>query len=57
MSEPAWVKLKVFGFLPLTIIFMLLQGGLIKRYSIEPEESEPGGEGEAEESADCRPDL
>ena len=31
-SEPAWVNLKVFGFLPLTMVFAVAQLGLIKRY-------------------------
>ena len=32
-STDFWVSFKVFGFLPLTIIFTLLQGSLIKRNS------------------------
>ena len=31
-SEPAWVNFKVFGFLPLTMVFAVAQLGLIKRY-------------------------
>ena len=33
-STDFWVAFKVFGFLPLTIIFTLLQQNLIKKYSI-----------------------
>ena len=33
-STDFWVSFKVFGFLPLTIIFTLLQQNLIKNYSI-----------------------
>ena len=32
MSESAWVAFKAWGFLPLTLIFAVLQLGLIKRY-------------------------
>ena len=31
-SEAAWVNFKVFGILPLTLIFAMAQIGLIKRY-------------------------
>ena len=34
-STDFWVSFKVFGFLPLTIIFMMLQNGLMKKYSIK----------------------
>ena len=34
-STDFWVSFKVFGFLPLTIIFMFLQNGLMKKYSIK----------------------
>ena len=34
-STDFWVSFKVFGFLPLTIIFMILQNGLMKKYSIK----------------------
>jgi len=34
-STDAWVSFKVFGFLPLTIIFTLLQQSLIKKCSIK----------------------
>ena len=33
-STDFWVSFKVFGFLPLTIIFTLLQQNLVKKYSI-----------------------
>jgi intracellular septation protein len=32
-SEATWVAFKVWGFLPLTLIFAVLQIGLVKRYS------------------------
>lgn len=32
LSEAAWVNFKVFGILPLTLIFAMAQVGLIKRY-------------------------
>ena len=34
-STDFWVSFKVFGFLPLTIIFTILQQSLIKKYSIK----------------------
>ena len=34
-STDFWVSFKVFGFLPLTIIFMMLQNGLMKEHSIK----------------------
>ena len=34
-STDFWVSFKVFGFLPLTIIFMILQNGLMKKHSIK----------------------
>ena len=34
-STDFWVSFKVFGFLPITIIFMILQNGLMKKYSIK----------------------
>ena len=34
-STDFWVSFKVFGFLPITIIFMILQNNLMKKYSIE----------------------
>lgn len=40
-STDMWVNLKVFGFAPLTIVFALLQSGLIRRHMIE-EDNEPG---------------
>ncbi len=40
-STDMWVNLKVFGFAPLTIVFALLQSGLIKRHMIE--DQEPAG--------------
>jgi len=43
-SENFWVGFKVFGIMPLTLLFMLLQAPLLKRYSLQPE----GAEGEEE---------
>lgn len=37
-SEDAWTNFKVFGIMPLTIGFMLLQGGLIKEHALGAEE-------------------
>ena len=36
-SEAAWVNFKVFGILPLTLIFAMSQIGLIKRYEPKAE--------------------
>src|SRR5262245_46762650 len=35
-SEAAWVNFKVFGILPLTLVFAMAQMGLIKRHEAEP---------------------
>jgi intracellular septation protein len=34
-SEGAWASFKVFGILPITILFAMLQVGLIQRYGLE----------------------
>ena len=34
-STDFWVSFKLFGFLPITIIFTLLQQNIIKKYSIK----------------------
>ena len=44
-SEAAWVNFKVFGILPLTIVFAMAQIGLIKRY--EPKSETPDAIGSA----------
>lgn len=36
-SEDAWVNFKVFGIMPLTLVFMLAQARLLARHAIEPE--------------------
>lgn len=36
LSTDAWVQLKVFGYLPLTFIFMLSQSWLLARHNIKP---------------------
>jgi intracellular septation protein len=38
VSTDAWVTFKVFGVVPLTIVFGALQLPLLKRYSVEPAE-------------------
>ena len=35
-STDAWVSFKVFGIMPLTLVFTMTQMGLIKRHAIEP---------------------
>jgi intracellular septation protein len=35
LSESSWVTFKLFGILPLTVLFMVAQIGLIKRNSVE----------------------
>ncbi len=37
-STDMWVNLKVFGFAPLTVVFALLQSGLIRRHMIEEDD-------------------
>jgi intracellular septation protein len=38
-SEGTWASFKVFGILPLTIIFAMLQVGLIQRYGLEKDDT------------------
>jgi intracellular septation protein len=40
-SEGTWASFKVFGILPLTIIFAMLQVGLIQRYGLEKADDTP----------------
>lgn len=40
-SEGTWASFKVFGILPLTIIFAMLQVGLIQRYVLEKADDTP----------------
>jgi intracellular septation protein len=40
-SEGAWASFKVFGILPITILFAMLQVGLIQRYGLEKEGDPP----------------
>ncbi|WP_083226792.1 septation protein A [Methyloligella halotolerans] len=42
-STDAWVSFKAFGFLPLTLIFALLQMPLLQRYSENTDEEERAG--------------
>jgi intracellular septation protein len=37
LSEAAWVNFKVFGILPLTLVFAMAQVGLIRRYEAKPD--------------------
>jgi len=36
-SDDGWTNFKVFGIMPLTIVFMLSQAGLLQRYALRPE--------------------
>ncbi len=36
-SEDTWVSFKVFGIMPLTLVFMLAQAKLLERHAIEPD--------------------
>jgi len=40
-STDTWVAFKVWGLMPMTFVFMMLQMGLIKRYEIQKEGEEP----------------
>lgn len=40
-SETAWASFKVFGILPITIVFAMLQVGLIQRHSLEQANDPP----------------
>ena len=42
-SDDGWTNFKVFGIMPLTIVFMLLQTGLLRRYAVggDPSEDSP----------------
>ena len=40
-SEATWASFKVFGILPITIIFAMLQVGLIQRHSLENADDTP----------------
>ena len=42
-SDDVWVNFKVFGFLPLTLVFFMAQTGLLRRHSIEEEGRADGG--------------
>lgn len=41
VSTDAWVNFKVFGILPLTLVFALAQAPLIMRHEIRPEDEDP----------------
>jgi intracellular septation protein len=40
-SETTWASFKVFGILPITIVFAMLQFGLIQRHSVEKVDDKP----------------
>jgi intracellular septation protein len=40
-SEGTWASFKVFGILPITIVFAMLQVGLIQRYGLESPKDQP----------------
>jgi intracellular septation protein len=40
-SETTWASFKVFGILPITIVFAMLQVGLIQRYGLEKADDTP----------------
>ncbi len=40
-SEGAWASFKVFGILPITIVFAMLQFGLIQRHSLDKADDKP----------------
>jgi intracellular septation protein len=40
-SEGAWASFKVFGILPITVVFAMLQIGLIQRHSLESADDKP----------------
>jgi intracellular septation protein len=40
-SEGAWASFKVFGILPITLVFAMLQLGLIQRHSLESADDKP----------------
>ena len=54
-SDDGWTNFKVFGIMPLTVVFMLSQAGLLQRHAQQPEgEAEgsgtSGGDGEGKAS-------
>ena len=42
LSTDAWVKFKVFGLMPLTFVFFLLQTPLLRRHALQPEGGSDG---------------
>ncbi|WP_114395004.1 septation protein A [Oleisolibacter albus] len=43
LSTDAWVNFKVFGIMPLTILFSLLQAPVLMRHQVQPETADPAG--------------
>ncbi|MDP3067106.1 MAG: septation protein IspZ, partial [Methylocystis sp.] len=41
LTTDDWVNFKVFGILPLTLVFALSQAPLIMRHEIRPEDDDP----------------
>lgn len=39
LSTEAWISFKLFGIMPITMIFAIAQVGLLKRYALEPEQN------------------
>jgi intracellular septation protein len=40
-SETTWASFKVFGILPITVVFAMLQFGLIQRHSLDKVDDKP----------------
>lgn len=51
-SEDTWVTFKVFGIAPLTIVFLLAQGGLLTRYEVAPAGGGAGPDDSRDQGAD-----
>lgn len=45
LSTDAWVRFKVFGILPLTLVFVMTQMPFIQRHQLPEDPPEPGGPG------------
>jgi len=53
-SEPFWVKFKVFGVMPITLVFIMSQMPMIMRHAIEEPEDGKSSGGESDETADSQ---
>lgn len=47
-SDDGWTNFKVFGIIPLTLLFMLLQTPLLQRHAVRPEEASGDGFGDGD---------